>query len=187
MSRVWLVTGSSRGIGLAVVIAAARKPQKLQHLVEKYGSDRNPSVALHVTNNCDVVKAGHEKFGRNDVVVNTARYANLAATEDIAIDDFRAQVDASFLGDVYVTKAVLPILRRQGSGHILLVSSLGEILGSPGLCAYQASKWAAGEFSSVLSSKFKSLDINITVLEPGGIRLIGLTATSMEILAISKP
>lgn len=130
-------------------------------------------MALDVTNNDDVVKAvkaRHERLGRNDVVVNNAGYANLAAPEDIAIDDFRAQVDASFLGDVYVTNAVLPILRRQGSGHILLVSSLGGRLSSPGLCAYQACKWAVGGFSSVLSSNVKLLDVNITVLKPGGMK-----------------
>ncbi|KAH7015501.1 3-oxoacyl-reductase [Ilyonectria destructans] len=199
MSQVWLVTGSSRGLGLAVVdaalqdgakvIATARKPQQLQHLVDKYGSDRILPVALDVTNNDDVikaVKAGHEKFGRIDVVVNNAGYANLAATEDIAIDDFRAQVDTNFLGVVYVTKAVLPILRQQGSGHILQVSSLGGRLGSPGLCAYQASKWAVGGFSSVLSSEVKSLGVNITILEPGGMKT-DWAGSSMEIPAISEP
>ncbi|KAH8706411.1 hypothetical protein BGZ61DRAFT_531602 [Ilyonectria robusta] len=112
MSQVWLVTGSSRGLGL---LSSMQHAKMVLRSLRRLGSP----MTLDVTNNCDVAKAGHEKFGRNDVVVNTARYANLAATEDIAIDDFRAQVDASFLGVVYITKAVLPILRQQGLGHVL--------------------------------------------------------------------
>ncbi|RSL82283.1 hypothetical protein CEP52_017002 [Fusarium oligoseptatum] len=101
----------------ANVIATARKPQQLQRFVDKYSSNRILPVALDVTNNNDVkkaIKTSHDKFGRIDIVVNNAEYANLAATEDIKIDDFRAQVDTKFLGVIYVTKAVLPILQPGG-------------------------------------------------------------------------
>ncbi|KAK7424422.1 Oxidoreductase boa17 [Neonectria punicea] len=199
MSQVWLITGSSRGLGLSIVkaalqaganvIATARKPEQLQHLVDEYGASRIFPVALDVANNDDVikaVKAGHDKFGRIDIVVNNAGYANLAATEDITVDDFRAQVDTNFLGVVYVTKAVLPILRSQGSGHIFQVSSLGGRLGSPGLCAYQASKWAVGGFSTVLSSEVASLGIKVTVLEPGGMKT-DWAGSSMQTPPVSAP
>ncbi|KAF7556025.1 hypothetical protein G7Z17_g1698 [Cylindrodendrum hubeiense] len=199
MSKVWFVTGSSRGLGLAIVeaalqdganvIATARKPEQLQPLVDKYGSDRVLALALDVTNNdnvLDVVKTGHEKFGRIDIVVNNAGYANLAATEDITVEDFRAQLDTNFLGVVYVTKAVLPILRQQGSGHIFQVSSLGGRMGSPGLSSYQASKWAVGGFSTVVASEVGALGIKVTVLEPGGMDT-DWAGSSMQIPPISEP
>ncbi|KAF2999980.1 Oxidoreductase boa17 [Neopestalotiopsis sp. 37M] len=199
MPKVWLITGSSRGLGRAIVeaalqagdsvIATARNPGQLESLVQKYGSDKVFPVAMDVSNNDNVVKAvkaGHERFGRIDVVVNNAGYANLAATEDISIEDFRAQVDTNFLGVVYVTKAVLPILRKQGSGHIFQVSSLGGRLGSPGLCAYQASKWAVGGFSTVLSAEVAPLGIKVTVLEPGGMKT-DWAGPSMRIPPVSEP
>lgn len=199
MPQVWFVTGSSRGLGRAIVeaaiqdgasvIATARKPEQLQDLVDKYGADKVFPVALDVTNNDDVVKAvrlGHERFGRIDVVVNNAGYANLAAIEDIDIQDFQAQVATNFFGVVYVTKAILPILRRQGSGHIFQVSSLGGRLGSPGLGPYQASKWAVGGFSTVLSSEVSQLGIKVTVLEPGGIKT-DWAGSSMDVRPVSEP
>lgn len=199
MPRTWLITGSSRGLGLAIteaalnagnsVIATARKPEQLKGLVQKYGSNRVFPLALDVTNNnqvIDAVKAGHEKFGRVDVVINNAGYANTAAVEDMDIDDFRTQVDANFFGVIYVTKAVLPILRQQGSGHIIQISSLGGRLGVPGLSAYQSAKWAVGGFSTVLAQEVAPLGIKVIVLEPGGIRT-DWAGLSMHIPEVSEP
>jgi NAD(P)-dependent dehydrogenase (short-subunit alcohol dehydrogenase family) len=199
MSKVWFITGSSRGLGLAIaeaalktgasVIATARKPEQLNHLVEKYGSDKVLPVALDVNNNEDALKAakaGHEKFGRIDVVVNNAGYADVAAIEDISIESFRAQIETNYLGVVYVTKAVLPILRKQGSGHIFQVSSIGGRMGSPGLSAYQSAKWAVGGFSGVLTLEVAPLGIKVTVLEPGGMST-GWAGSSMKIPPISEP
>lgn len=132
------------------------------------------------------VEAGHEKFGRIDVVVNNAGYANTTSVEDIDIADFRAQVDANFFGVVHVTKAVLPILHQQGSGHIFQVSSLGGRLGTPGLCAYQSAKWAVGGFSTVLAQEVMPLGIKVTILEPSGIQT-DWAGLSMHIPAVSKP
>ncbi|EAW06926.1 3-oxoacyl-[acyl-carrier-protein] reductase [Aspergillus clavatus NRRL 1] len=199
MSQVWFITGSSRGLGLAIaeaalnsgasVIATARKPQQLDGLVEKYGRDRVFPVALDVTNNDQViqaVKAGHDKFGRIDIVVNNAGYANTASVEDMAIDDFKAQVDANLLGVVYVSKAVLPILRQQKAGHIFQVSSLGGRIGAPGLSAYQCAKWAVGGFSTVLVQEAAPFGVKITVLEPGGIRT-DWAGSSMNVPPVSEP
>ncbi|KAJ5998831.1 Bcboa17 [Penicillium sp. IBT 35674x] len=199
MTRIWLITGSSRGLGLSIaeaalnsgdaVIATARKPEQLADLVKKYGNDRVHPVALDVTNNDQVlqaVKSGHEKFGRIDVVVNNAGYANTASIEDIDIDDFRAQVDANLMGVVYVSKAVLPILRKQESGHIIQVSSVGGRIGIPGLSAYQCAKWAVGGFSTVLAQEVAPFGIKVTVLEPGGIRT-DWAGSSMRIPPISEP
>ncbi|KAJ5131818.1 Bcboa17 [Penicillium atrosanguineum] len=180
MTKIWFITGSSRGLGLAIaeaalnngdsVIATARKPEQLTDLVKKFGNERVLPVALDVTDNNQVIQAvkfGHEKFGRIDVVVNNAGYANTAAIEDIDVEDFRAQVNANLMGVVYVSKAVLPILRAQKSGHIFQVSSIGGRIGAPGLSAYQSAKWAVGGFSTVMSQEVAPFDIKITVLEPG--------------------
>ncbi|KAL0942934.1 short-chain dehydrogenase reductase sdr [Colletotrichum truncatum] len=181
--KVWFVTGSSRGLGLELVktilangdsvIATARDPQQLNHLVEKYGSNRILPVALDVTNSenaCEVVKLAQDTFGRIDVVVNNAGYAETAPIEDMTLESFRAQMETNFFGVVNVTKAVLPILRQQGSGHILQVSSVGGRVGSPGLGAYQSAKWAVGGFSTVLSREVAPFGVKITVLEPGGMK-----------------
>ncbi|KAJ5746929.1 3-oxoacyl- reductase [Penicillium nucicola] len=199
MTRIWFITGSSRGLGLSIteaaldngdsVIATARKPEQLNHLLEKYGSDRVLPMALDVTNNDQVlqaVKAGHDKFGRIDVVINNAGYANTVSVEDIDIEDFRTQVDANLLGVVYVSKAVLPILRQQKSGHIFQVSSVGGRIGAPGLSAYQCAKWGVGGFSTVLAQEVASLGIKVTVLEPGGIRT-DWAGSSMQTPAVSEP
>lgn len=199
MAKVWFITGCSRGLGLAVaeaalkaggsVIATARKPDQLAGLTEKYGCDRVFPIALDATNNDQViqaVKAGHEKFGRIDIVVNNAGYANTAAVEDIDIRDFRAQVDANLFGVVYVSKAVLPVLRQQKSGHIFQVSSIGGRIGAPGLSAYQCSKWAVGGFSTVLAQEVAPLGIKVTVLEPGGMKT-DWAGSSMQIPEVSEP
>jgi NAD(P)-dependent dehydrogenase (short-subunit alcohol dehydrogenase family) len=199
MGKVWLVTGSARGLGLSIVeaalnsgasvIATARNPSQLQHFVEKHGTEKILPLALDVTNDEQVaqaVKAGHEKFGRIDVVVNNAGYADLASVEEVTIENFRKQMDTNFYGVVHVTKAVLPILRLQGSGHIIQVSSLGGRLGTPGLSAYQSAKWAVGGFSTVLSQEVAPLGIKVTVLEPGGIRT-EWAGSSMKIPPISEP
>ncbi|GLA55854.1 hypothetical protein AnigIFM63604_002939 [Aspergillus niger] len=199
MTRIWFITGSSRGLGLAIteaalnngdsVIATARRPKQLASLVKKYGNERVLPVAVDVTDNDQVVqavKSGHEKFGRIDVVINNAGYANTAAVEDIDVGDFCAQVDANLMGVVYVSKAVLPILRQQKSGHIFQVSSLGGRIGAPGLSAYQCAKWAVGGFSTVLSQEVAPFGIKITVLEPGGIRT-DWAGSSMQVPPVSEP
>jgi NAD(P)-dependent dehydrogenase (short-subunit alcohol dehydrogenase family) len=125
----------------------------LNDLIEKFG-DRVLALALDVTDSARVASAvaeGYEVFGRYDVVVNNAGYGDTASIEDTSIESFEKQISTNFLGVVYVTKAVLPILREQASGHIFQVSSLGGRVGSPGLGAYQSAKWAIGGFSTVLA------------------------------------
>jgi len=198
MSKVWFITGSSRGLGLALaeavlgtgasIIATARNPSSLDHLVQKYGDKVFP-LPLDVTKNDQVLAAvnrGHERFGRIDVVVNNAGYADIAAVEDITLDSFHAQFETNYFGVVYVTKAVLPILRKQGSGYIINISSVGGRMGTPGLSAYQSAKWAVGGFSSVLAQEVGSLGIKVTVLEPGGMNT-DWAGSSMSIPPVSEP
>jgi NAD(P)-dependent dehydrogenase (short-subunit alcohol dehydrogenase family) len=120
---------------------------------DRYG-ERVATVALDVTDYAaagDAVQVAVERFGRLDVVVNNAGYADLASVEDITIDAFRAQIDTNLLGVVNVTKAALPVLREQGSGHIIQISSLGGRIANAGLSAYQAAKFAVGGFSEALA------------------------------------
>ncbi|MBN8233446.1 SDR family NAD(P)-dependent oxidoreductase [Corallococcus macrosporus] len=181
-SRVWLITGSSRGLGrgfaeavLAAghrLVATARKPEQLASLVERYG-DRVRAVALDVTNPEQAraaVRVAVEAFGRLDVVVNNAGYGSLAPIEQVTDEDFRSQLDTNLFGVMNVTRAALPVLREQRSGHVIQVSSIGGRLSTPGLGAYQAAKWAVGGFSEVLAKETAPFGVKVTVLEPGGFR-----------------
>jgi NAD(P)-dependent dehydrogenase (short-subunit alcohol dehydrogenase family) len=198
MSKVWLITGSARGLGRDIteaalaaghrVLATARDPQQLDARVAQHG-DRIRPFALDVTDAAGAeaaVAAAVERFGRLDVVVNNAGYANLASVEDITIEDFHAQVETNLFGVVNVTKAALPTLREQGSGHIIQISSVGGRLASAGLAAYQSAKWAVGGFSEVLAQEVGRLGIKVTVLEPGGMRT-DWAGSSMSIPPISAP
>jgi NAD(P)-dependent dehydrogenase (short-subunit alcohol dehydrogenase family) len=198
MPKVFLITGSARGLGLDIteaalsaghsVLATARTPGQLDDLVTKYGERIKP-FALDVTDAegaLNAVKTAVDAFGRLDVVVNNAGYANVASVEDFTLEDFRQQVDTNLFGVVNVTKAALPVLREQGFGHIINVSSVGGRVASPGLSAYQAAKWAVSGFSSVLAAEVAPLGIRVTVLEPGGIRT-DWAGSSMTIHPVSAP
>jgi NAD(P)-dependent dehydrogenase (short-subunit alcohol dehydrogenase family) len=183
MTKTWLITGSSRGFGRALarhvldhghrVVATARRPEQLKDLVERHG-DRVRAVALDVTDPAAAraaVQLALDAFGRLDVVANNAGYANSAAIEDMPDEDFRAQIETNLFGVVNVTKAALPVLRRQGSGHFLQFSSIGgRVGGSPGLSAYQTAKFAVEGFSEVLNAEVGPLGIKVTIIEPGGFR-----------------
>lgn len=198
MAKVFLVTGSSRGLGRQIaekalaagheVVATARTPEQLSDLVERYGT-RVRAVRLDVTDQeaaRAAVATAVAEFGRLDVVVNNAGYANTAAVEDITGADFREQVDTNLFGVVNVTKAALPVLREQGGGHIIQVSSVGGRMTTPGLAAYQAAKFAVGGFSEALAQEVAPLGVKVTVLEPGGMRT-DWAGASMKIPPISAP
>ena len=147
------------------------------------------AVALDVTDPVAAeaaVRTAVDAFGRLDVLVNNAGYADLAAIEDTSLDDFRAQIETNLLGVVTVTKAALPQLRAQGFGHVIQVSSVGGRVASVGLGAYQSAKWAVGGFSSVLHQEVAPLGIKVTVLEPGGMRT-DWAGSSMAIPTVSAP
>jgi NAD(P)-dependent dehydrogenase (short-subunit alcohol dehydrogenase family) len=182
MPKVWFVTGSSRGLGRALVevaleagdrvAATARNPERLQDLPHKYG-DAALVPRLDVTDYdaaARVVAQAKETFGRIDVVVNNAGYADLASFEDTTIESFRTQIDTDFYGAVNVSKAVVPVLREQGNGHIFQVSSLVVRLSGTGLTAYQAAKCAVAGFSFGLAQEMALFGVKVTVLEPGTMR-----------------
>ena len=182
-SRTWLVTGSSRGLGREIalaaleggdkVVATARRPEQLADLVDRYG-DRVRAVTLDVTDPAAsraAVQVAVDTFGHLDVVVNNAGYANSAAIEETDLDDFRAQVEANFYGVVNVTCAALPVLRAQRSGTFVQLSSVGgRVGGTPGLGAYQAAKFAVEGFSEVLASEVAPFGVKVVIVEPGALR-----------------
>jgi NAD(P)-dependent dehydrogenase (short-subunit alcohol dehydrogenase family) len=135
--------------------------------------ERVLAVALDVTDSASAraaVAAAVQRFGRLDVVVNNAGYANVGSIENDPEDDFRAQIETNLFGVVNVTRAALPVLRAQRSGHVIQISSLGGRMASPGIGAYQTAKWAVGGFSEVLAKEVGPLGIRVTVVEPGGVR-----------------
>src|SRR5437588_1911881 len=182
MADVWLITGSARGLGRAIaeavlaagdkLIATARNPQQLSDLVECYG-DHVRAVALDVTDEraaMAAVQLAVDVFGRLDVLVNNAGYGNLAAIEDTTIQDFRAQLETNLFGVVNLTKAAIPVMRRQGAGRILQFSSVGGRVGPMGRGAYAAAKWGVEGLSEVLLKEVGPFGIKVTIIEPGGFR-----------------
>ena len=198
MTQVWFITGSSRGLGRDLVeaalaaghavVATARKPRQLDDLAGKYG-DRLLPLALDV-NDADAVQVTIDKaadrFGRIDVVVNNAGYGNIASVEDITLKDFEEQVQTNFFGVVYVCKAVIPLMRKQGSGVIFQIASVGARMASPGLTAYQAAKFAVRGFSLGFAQEVAPFGIKISTIEPGAMRT-DWAGSSMEIPPISEP
>ncbi|HEX3773991.1 MAG TPA: oxidoreductase [Polyangiaceae bacterium] len=182
MSQVWFITGSSRGIGRALaeavlaaghrLVATARNPKQLSDLFERHG-DRVRAIALDVTDEraaITAVQSAVDAFGRLDVVVNNAGYGDLGSIEDTSVTDFRAQIETNLFGVINVTKAAIPVMRRQGAGHFLQFSSIGGRVGPVGRGAYAAAKWGVEGFSEVLAKEVGPLGIKVTIVEPGGFR-----------------
>ncbi|MDR3397194.1 MAG: SDR family NAD(P)-dependent oxidoreductase [Pandoraea sp.] len=182
MSKVWLITGASRGLGRSLLeavllaggkaLATARNTSPFADLQAQYG-DRLATFKLDVTNAQQASAAVAEavqRFGRLDVVVNNAGYGHIEPFEYTADEDFRAQIETNFFGVVNLTRAAIPVMRTQGSGYIFQVSSAGGRISTPGLAAYQAAKWAVGGFSDVVGKEVAPFGIRICTLEPGGMR-----------------
>src|SRR3954463_14368146 len=153
MSKTWFITGTSRGFGREWAIAAlergdtvaatARNTGSLDDLVAKYGDSILP-IGLDVTDRDAVfaaVKQAHDRFGRIDVVVNNAGYGQFGLVEEISEAEARAQIETNLFGALWITQAALPVMRAQGSGHVLQISSIGGISAFPNIGIYNASKW----------------------------------------------
>jgi NAD(P)-dependent dehydrogenase (short-subunit alcohol dehydrogenase family) len=182
MSQVWLITGSSRGLGRTLadavlasghkLMATARGVAQLSGLVERYG-DQVRTFALDVTDPLaagDAIAAVVKAFGRLDVLVNNAGYGNIGSIEDTSLEDIRAQIETNLFGVINLTKVAIPVMREQGSGHIIQISSVGGRVGAMGRAAYSAAKWGVEGFSEVLAKETSLLGIKVTIVEPGGFR-----------------
>ena len=178
--RTWFITGASRGFGREWTIGAlergdsvaatARDTGTLDDLVQRFG-DRLLPLKLDVDDRAAVfaaVNAAHERFGRLDVVVNNAGYGQFGAVEELSEAEIRAQIETNLFGALWVTQAVLPILREQRSGHIIQVSSIGGISAFPNVGIYHASKWALEGISQTLAQEVAEYGIKVTLVEPGG-------------------
>ncbi|MFJ1895867.1 MULTISPECIES: SDR family oxidoreductase [unclassified Streptomyces] len=178
--KIWFITGASRGFGREWAVAAlergdsvaatARDLSTLGDLREKYGERLLP-LRLDVTDRdagFAAVQQAHERFGRLDVVVNNAGYGHFGLVEELTEAEARAQLDTNLFGALWITQAALPLLREQGSGHILQVSSIGGISAFPLVGIYHASKWALEGISQALAQEVAPFGIKVTLIEPGG-------------------
>ncbi|GAA0246400.1 SDR family NAD(P)-dependent oxidoreductase [Cryptosporangium japonicum] len=179
MSKTWFITGTSSGFGRLWaeaalergdrVAATARDTDTLTELVSRFPDTALP-LELDVTDREGVFAAVDTavwRFGRLDVVVNNAGYGHFGMVEELTERELRQQVETNFFGAVWVTQAVLPVLRRQGSGHILQVTSEGGVRAFPGIGAYHASKWALEGLSEALAPEVAGFGIHVTCVEPG--------------------
>ncbi|MCU1223933.1 MAG: 3-oxoacyl-[acyl-carrier protein] reductase [Edaphobacter sp.] len=182
MSKVWLVTGSASGLGRDIaeavlasgdrLLATARDPHRLNDLVERYG-EQVQTAALDVADEA-AAKAAVAKavdvFGRLDVVVNNAGYGDVSPFEQVSSESFRALIDTNFFGVVYMTRAAIPVMRKQKSGFIFQISSVGGRIAVPGNAAYHAAKWAVGGFTETIAQEVAPFGVKVCALEPGGMR-----------------
>jgi NAD(P)-dependent dehydrogenase (short-subunit alcohol dehydrogenase family) len=179
-NKVWFITGTSKGFGRVWaeaalargdrVAATARNVKALEPLVERYG-DRVAAIPLDVTDRAAVFNAvsqARDRFGRIDIAINNAGFGLFGAIEEISEADARDQVETNVFGALWVTQAVLPIMRAQKSGHILQVSSIGGVNAFPTIGLYHASKWALEGFSQSLAAEVAGFGIKVTLIEPAG-------------------
>ena len=202
MKQIWFITGSSRGLGRALaraaldaddlVAATARQPAQLDDLVAEFGQ-RIHTIGLDVTDAQaarSAIAEARRRFGRLDVIVNNAGYANVSPIETTDDEDFRAQFETNFWGVYHVSKAAIPVLREQGGGLVIQISSVGgRVGGSPGIASYQAAKFAIDGFSRVLRAETAAFGVKVMVVEPSGFRTdwAGSSMTVQDIPEVYAP
>jgi len=182
MNKVWFITGSSKGLGKSLteeilrngdnVVATARNPEQLNELAKNY-PDQILILALDVSNAAQItlaVQTAITHFGRIDVLVNNAGFGITGAAEAFTEDQVKSQLDVNLYAPIAITRAILPFMRNQRSGHILQISSVGGRVGNAGLTMYQAAKFGLSGFSEALSKEVAPLGIKVTSVEPGGFR-----------------
>jgi NAD(P)-dependent dehydrogenase (short-subunit alcohol dehydrogenase family) len=182
IQRVWFITGASTGFGRLLaeevlksggkVVATARKLEKVADLEKQYPQTAK-ALALDVTDAGQVNSAATQafaQFGQIDVLVNNAGYGVAGAIEEVSEDEFMPMFETNVFGLLKVTQAFLPYLRKQRSGHILNISSIGGLIGGQGIGMYNASKFAVEGLSEALAAELAPLGIRVTVIEPGPFR-----------------
>lgn len=182
MSKVWFITGCSTGFGRELAkhvlksghkaVVASRKTEDVADIVAAY-PDTAIAVKLDVTNTDEIqssVKEATKKFGQIDVLVNNAGIGYFGAIEESEDDEVRRMFEINFWGLANMTKAVLPGMRKQRSGHIVNIASIGGLVGFPAVGYYNATKFAVDGFSDALSKETAPLGIKVTVVCPSGFR-----------------
>jgi len=181
-NRVWFITGASTGFGRLLaeellrrgerVVATARKQETVADL-EAQHAEQVLALALDVTKPEQIaagVEAAIARFGRIDVLVNNAGYGVSGAVEEVAEDEFLPMFETNIFGLIRMTKAVVPHLRKQRSGHILNLSSIGGLIATPGVTYYNTSKFAVEGFTEGLAGEMEPLGVSVTAIEPGPFR-----------------
>jgi len=182
MASTWLITGSSVGLGRSIaeaalaaghhVVATARDPRALDDLAAKF-PDQILSQRLDVTDanrSHEVVQATLDRFGQIDVLVNNAGFSGVGSIEDMPVDLIETQFQTNFMGAVHLCKAVLPTMRRQGRGRIILISSIGARIATAGAGVYYASKAAVSALAESLALEVGPLGVKVSAVEPGAMR-----------------
>ncbi|MDQ2835003.1 MAG: oxidoreductase, partial [Acidobacteriota bacterium] len=190
--KVWFITGASTGFGRLLaeevlqrggkVIATARKLDKVADLVTQHPG-RVLALALDVTDAGQVdsaVTQAFAKFGEVDVLVNNAGYGVAGAIEEVSEDELMPMYQTNVFGLLRVTRAFLPYLRKQRSGHILNLSSIGGLTAGPGWGLYQSTKFAVEGLSEALAQEVAPLGIRLTIIEPGPFRTDFLGRSGVE-------
>ena len=182
MDKVWFVTGCSTGFGRELAkmllergyrtVVTARDPAKAEDIAKGY-DERALVLELDVTDPIEIeaaVKSAERHFGGIDVLVNNAGIGYFGAVEESDEDDVRRMFEINFFGLANMTRAVLPIMRRQRRGHLVNISSIGGLRSFPALAFYNATKYAVEGFSEALSIEVAPLGIKVTIVEPSGFR-----------------
>lgn len=177
--KIWFITGASRGFGRVWteaalrrgdrVVATARTLASLADLPQTYGANVLP-LELDVTNPEQVkavVAQAHAHFGRLDIVLNNAGYSLVGTIEEVSAADLKALYDTNIFGALAIIQAALPLLRAQGSGHIIGVSSSLGLVAMPLIGSYCSSKWAFEALHESLATEIKSFGLHVTLVEPG--------------------
>ena len=182
MNKVWFITGCSTGFGRALAnevlasgynaVITARKVSDVEDIVAQY-PDNAIAVKLDVTNKNEIasaIEAALQKFGQIDMLVNNAGIGYFGAIEESDDDEVRKMFEINVFGLGYMINAVLPTMRKQGSGHIVNIASIGGLVGFPGIGYYNATKFAVDGLSESLSKEVAHLGIKVTVICPSGFR-----------------
>jgi NAD(P)-dependent dehydrogenase (short-subunit alcohol dehydrogenase family) len=182
MAKVWFVTGASSGFGAEMVkaiiesgdsvAATFRKAEQATSFSQQYNG-KGLGIVLDVTQTEQIapgLQQAIDKFGRIDVLVNNAGYGTIGAIEEFSLEEIRAQMETNFFGAVAVTKEAIPILRNQGSGQVVQISSQSGFRASAGFGVYNASKFALEGFSEALAQELAPFGIKVTIVEPGPFR-----------------
>ena len=182
MTKVWFITGSARGLGRSItkaalaagyrVAATARNPEHLKEFAKAY-PDQILVLPLDVTSREQIKQAVTQSvshFGRIDVLINNAGFGITGAAEAFTDDQVRSQLETNLYAPIEVTRAILPYMRKQRSGRIMQISSIGGRIGTPGVSIYQAAKFGLSGFAEALSREVMPLGIKVTSVEPGGFR-----------------
>lgn len=180
MSRVWMITGSAGGLGAGIARAALDNGDQvvatdldLARLDQTYNGDRVMTASLDIRDEQQaqaVVAAALARFGHIDVLVNNAGYGQFGPFEEVEPEAVERQFATNVFGTFNVTRAVLPVMRRQRSGHLVMMSSNGGFKGVRGASMYSASKFAIEGFSEALAEEVAEFGIHVTLLEPGAFR-----------------